>query len=170
MTQLVGLMAATIRKFTIWLAIGIAGCLLLAAGLFIWVDNPPQRVPYLNVQVLPSEVSNVEVEPDMALARPLFWKGRRPVEPAVVNEVSEQVVEGVQELEGVKLLGVLAKGNSYTALLNVDGRVERVRRGSTVKQWDVTRVTAREVHFSSQGEKSVLSLARETHQSIKLEL
>lgn len=170
MTQLVGQVAATTRKFSIWLAAGIAVCLLLAAGLFVWVDPPPQRVPYLNVQVLPDEVSDLEVKPDMVLARPLFWAERRPVELAVVDEISEQVVEEVQELEGVKLLGILVKGNSYTALLNVDGKVERVRRGATVKQWDVARVTAREVYFSNRGKKSVFSLERETHESIKLEL
>lgn len=170
MTQLAGPVAATTRKFGAWLTAGIAVCLLMAVGLFFWVDIPHQRVPYLNVQVLPGEVSDVEIEPDMALARPLFWAGRRPVEPEVADDTGEQAVESLQELEGVTLLGVLAKGNSYTALLNVDGKVERVRRGATVKQWDVARVTAREVHFSNRGKKSVLSLERETHQSIKLEL
>lgn len=170
MTQLAGLAVKAARQFGVWLTAGIAVCLAVAVCLFFWVDISTQRVPYLNVQVLPDEVSEVKTAPDETLARPLFWEGRRPVEPVVADEASEQVVESVQELEGVRLLGILAKGNNYTALLNVDGKVERVRRGGVVKQWNVTRVTGQEVHFSYQGSRSVLSLERETHQSIKLEL
>lgn len=161
-------MTAT-RQFGIWLMAGITVCLVVAVCLFFWVDSSPQRVPYLNVQVLPGEMSDVEIEPDSVLDRPLFWEGRRPLEPAVADEVSEPV-EVIQELEGVRLIGVMAKGKNYTALLDVDGKVERVQRGGVVKQWDVTRVAEQKVYFSNQGKEAVIALERETHQSIKLEL
>lgn len=170
MTQLVEPAVVITRKFTVWLLAGIAICLLVAMSLFLWVGNSPQRVPHLNVQVLPGEVSEIEIKPDRTLGRPLFWEGRRPIESVVTDDNSEPGIENALGLTGIRLLGILAKDNNYMALLNVDGKVERVWRGSMVKQWSVTRVTGQEVYFSNQGKQSMLSLERETHHSIKLEL
>lgn len=168
MSGQIGSQDAIIRAFSIWLMAAVLACGLVAVLLFVWVDTDQQRVPYLNVQVLPEELSAAEVAPDTALARPLFWAERRPVEP--VAETVQAVPEApLQELTGVRLLGILAKGNHYTALLEVDGKVERVTQDATVKEWNVADITAREVHFSSREGGSVLSLERELHQSIKLE-
>lgn len=168
MSGQIGSQDAIIRAFSIWLMAAVLACGLVAVLLFVWVDTDQQRVPYLNVQVLPEEVSAVDVAPDAALTRPLFWAERRPVEPVMAVVEAEQPTP-LQELAGARLLGVLAKDDHYTALLEVDGKVERVTQGSTVKEWKVVDITAREVHFSSRGGSSVLSLERELHQSIKLE-
>lgn len=146
-------------------------CVLVAGLLFFWVGDQPLRVPYLNVQLLPDEELATDVDFEASLQRPLFWETRRPVvESAIVEQVQEPEKEEVIEpLVGVRLLGILAKGDDFTALLEIEGKIERVQKGSSIKQWNVSDITGHEVHFSRQGKRSVLSLEREIHKSIKLE-
>ncbi len=151
-------------------AIGV--CLLIAGLLYFVVGERPSRVPYLNTQLLPNEAAADSVSPENSLERPLFWPARRPVAlqaemPLDKEEAGED--ELVEPLEGVRLLGIMIKGESFTALLDVEGKVVRVQQGASIKQWSVSDISAREVHFSWRGKKSVLSLEREIHQSIKLE-
>lgn len=157
-------------RVTKGLLIGIVVCILIALLLFWSTGGSQERVPYLNVQLLPAEQVQLRIEPDEVLSRPLFWNTRRPVEAieAVVDEPEVDFLE-VAPLEGVRLLGIIAQGQNYIALLEVDGKVERVKRNSTVKQWRVSRITAREVQFISQGKRSLLTLEREPHDHITLE-
>ena len=152
----------------LWIAIGLS--VLVALLLFFWVGERQGRVPYLNVNVLPTEESMARVEHEAILARPLFWEARRPVfppEPVVVETPDEPEV--VEPLDGVRLLGIIATEESHLVLLEVDGKVQRLQGGDRVKQWEVSAITARGVEFSSRGRKFALTLERETHQSIKLE-
>lgn len=158
------------RKLAAWLMLASALCLLVALCLFFWVSVAPQRVPYLNVQVLPGEITRVQVKPDRALGRPLFWAGRRPQELASLDAQDGNLVVDAEPMTGVRLLGILAKADSYIALLDVDGKVLRVQGGENIQQWTVSRVTESEVHFSSHGETAKLALQRELHQSIKLRI
>lgn len=162
--------AVATRKLERWLVAGIVVCILMAGVIFFWVNSESQRVPYLNVQVLPSEISGVEVDAEATLARPLFWSARRPVLGEVVDVSVEPKRIDAQALEGVQLLGILANAKTYTALIQVDGKVERVQPGAVVKQWDVAKITERKVYFNNQRQESVLSLEREIHQNIKLGL
>ena len=88
-----------------------------------------------------------------------------------VAEAAEAPAESVSDepLEGVSLLGIIAKDGRQMALLAVDGSIERVQQGATVKQWTVSDITGREVQLSSRGATTILTLEREIHESIQLE-
>lgn len=151
------------------LIVAVAVCLVIAAARFWWTGEDQQRVPFLNVQILPEELTQAQRVSDEIFSRPLFWSTRQRVapEPDVVEEQPELVNE--EPLQGVSLLGIIAKDGRQVALLAVDGNIERVQEGATVKQWTVSDITGREVQFSGRGATTILTLEREIHENIQLE-
>lgn len=160
--------AAVSNRVTIALLVGIVLCALIAVLGFLLMGDSQARVPFLNVDILPKEQEQVTTSGQEALARPLFWPARRPVELAKNTEPAQP--ERVVPLEGVKLLGIMAKDSRYMALLEVDGAVQRVSSGAGVKQWTVSELTAREITLVAGESSVVLNLERDSHRSIKLDL
>ena len=169
MSQRVDQAARITSRVSKGLMLAIALCLVIAAAGF-WGGGADQpRVPSLNVQILPEELAQAQGVSDEIFARPLFWSTRRMVEPEPEGtEVQEESVSS-EPLEGVSLLGIIAKDGRQVALLAVDDRIERVRDGATVKGWTVSAITEREVQLSSRGAATTLTLEREIHESIQLE-
>lgn len=159
-----------VRQVTLMLIFALCVCAIIAAFGFWWAGEKQERVPFLNVDILPQEQELLILSSDETLLRPLFWASRRPQEQARTELVEPVQPETVTPLEGVRLLGIIAKGNKHTALLEVDGAVIRASVGSKVKHWVVSRVTALNITFQAGSASEVLTLSRETHQSIKLEL
>ena len=147
----------------------IAVCLVIAAAGFWWTGEDQSRVPFLNVQILPDELTLAHGVSEEIFARPLFWSTRRMAES--VADVAEEQAASVSDepLEGISLLGIIAKDGRQVALLAVDDSIERVQEGATVKQWTVSEITGREVQLSSRGATTILTLEREIHESIQLE-
>ena len=169
MSQRVDQAARITSRVSKGLVVAIALCLVIAAAGFWWTGADQQRVPSLNVQILPEELTQAQGVSDEIFARPLFWSTRRMVEPEPEGtEVQEESVSS-EPLEGVSLLGIIAKDGRQVALLAVDDRIERVRDGATVKGWTVSAITEREVQLSSRGAATTLTLEREIHESIQLE-
>ena len=169
MSQVVDQGARITRRVSKGLMAAIAVCLVIAAAGFWWTGEDQQRVPFLNVQILPEELTQAQGVSDEIFARPLFWSTRRMGE-SIADAVEEQAESvAVEPLEGVSLLGIIAKDGRQMALLAVDGSIERVQEGATVKQWTVSDITGREVQFSGRGATTVLTLEREIHESILLE-
>lgn len=168
MNQFADFGPSLVRKVSMGLLAGIACCLLIALLLFFLVGEQPLRVPSLNVQVLPEEPHLQVVVDDEILARPLFWESRRPIAEVGETEAVDQV-EQIQPLAGVRLLGIIMRGQTQTALLEVDGKPGWFREGDAIKQWRIAGLTEQEVRFSSSGGESLLTLEREVHKSVRLE-
>lgn len=157
------------RRVSYGLLGGIAVFLSITCLIFFMLKSDTQRVPYLNIQVLPAESAGHVERYEETFSRPLFWSNRRPAE--VVNEVAVEVPEAGEHvpLEGVRLIGVITQGKVRAALLEVDGNVERASRGMQIKQWTVTDVAPRKVVLANGGKEALLVLERKIHQSIQLE-
>lgn len=160
--------AAVSSRVTWVLLAGIALCAVTAVLGFSLTGDNQGRVPFLNVDILPQEQELIASSGQEALTRPLFWVARRPIEPAESAEPMQP--ERVAPLEGVRLLGIMARDNQYTALLEVDGKVQRVGDGVDVKQWTVSELTARKITFMAGDSSAVLTMEREPHHSIQLDL
>ena len=157
------------QRVTYGLLLGICLCVLVTGLMFFLISDNKLNIPFLDVDILPNEQVQPHIEEHEALSRPLFWMGRRPVESLleVDGEGLQELV--VESLDGIKLVGVITKDAMSTALLAVNGKVERVNVGAVVKGWSVSEIHARKVHFSSRDQDTVLILKRELHPSIKLE-
>lgn len=160
--------AQMVQRLKLGLLVALVAAVMLVFLLFFLVGPGTLRIPFLNVQLLPDAEVRQEVSVVAALERPLFWEQRRPVIPPVVEPEPEPEVV-IEPLEGVRLLGIMARGDQHVALLEVDGEVQRVGQGADVKQWSVSAIGPQDVQFSSRNKKSLLILKREIHESIKLE-
>ncbi|NLD15329.1 MAG: hypothetical protein GX665_09630 [Gammaproteobacteria bacterium] len=160
--------AVVVKRVTAGLLAGVVVCVLLALMLFVWTGGTALRVPWLNVQVLPEDPRLEQPKDDEILQRPLFWDSRRPMDVAQ-EAPAEQVVEQVEALAGVKLLGIIVRDSIQSALLEVDGKPGRYAPGDTVKQWQVAEVGGQVVRFASPRGETVLTLEREIHKGIRLE-
>jgi|LSQX01.2.fsa_nt_gb hypothetical protein len=169
MKQMTGQESRVVNLVTKGLFAAIVVCLLVAVAGFWWAGENQPRTAFMNVQILPEEQAQTRVVSGEVVDRPLFWNSRRPVALAADEKVERQPLQIAEPLQGVKLLGIIAKQPTYLALLDVDGSIERIQQGSTVKGWQVFSITDREVQLKNQGETSILTLIRDIHESIKLE-
>lgn len=156
-------------KVTAVLLAAIAGSIFLAALLWFWIDVEPVRNPYLSIEELPSVQMHSVSDIEAVLARPLFWQERKPVSPPEEGSVAEVEVAVASPLRGIKLLGIVLKGDVRTALLRVEGSVISAQVGQVIQDWTVEKVTAKEVSFVAGEEQTELSLVRERPDSIRLE-
>lgn len=93
-------------------------------------------------------------------ARPLFWDSRRPVAPiAVVAGPVEAQPKTAAKLEGVNLRGVFGVGDSLGVIAEVDGKLQRIHVGESVKGWALKDFMGGEAQFESAGTTDSLPLA-----------
>ncbi len=91
-------------------------------------------------------------------ARPLFWEGRRPVDPVdvVAKTRNPKVKEG--SLKGVALLGVFGGGETAGIIVKVKDKRRRILLGEEIEGWTLDSVQPNEVAFSSRGRTEKMQL------------
>ena len=92
------------------------------------------------------------------LARPLFWEGRRPLQPIEVVAVDKEVAASAGKLKGVTLLGVFGGGEAGGIIVKVKDKRRRVMVGEEINGWELDDVQPTEVFFSADGETRTLQL------------
>lgn len=142
--------------------------LLLAVALWTFLSVEAPRVPApmsYRMPLDPSKGVATAEELREVLARPLFWMERRP--QAVVVE-AEDVVPAASA-DGIRVVGVIVRGDVQTVLLNTGQGVERARIGDTVAGWRVESATGASVKLVS-GERTVdLDVVQPRNELIRLE-
>lgn len=133
---------ARMRRWLL-LAIGATGVLIVVLWLFGGPDRE-LRQAHLGLPALPSAAAlaggGADIRP--ALERPLFWAGRRPLEPTSSAVVATSAVTQQEELSFV---GVVAWRGGSRALIATPTGTVRAGRGEKVGGWTVLSVSRNRV-------------------------
>lgn len=123
----------------------------------------PPAAGSLDVAAVAEPADVNESESEAIKTRPLFWRGRRPVEASaavVATPVAEESATKSGNIDKVKLKGVFGSGDSAGIIALVDGRKRRIRVGDTVEGWTLVAVKPDRGLFENDGRKSTLVLKR----------
>jgi hypothetical protein len=95
-------------------------------------------------------------------ARPVFWPTRRPVsEELTATVVSKKPQSAIKnELDGVKVLGVIGSGESAVVIVLVKGKKKRILLGDKVVGWTLESAQNSEAVFADSGRSQTLKLKR----------
>ncbi|MFT5709812.1 MAG: hypothetical protein ACI8QT_000499 [Halioglobus sp.] len=94
-------------------------------------------------------------------ARPVFWSTRRPVsEEPTVAVVSKPQPAKKNELDAVKVLGVIGSGNSAVVIALVKGQKKRILLGDKVVGWTLESVKLGQAVFTDSGQSQTLTLKK----------
>lgn len=92
-------------------------------------------------------------------ARPVFWSTRRPVSgDSTVAVVSKPQAAKKNELDAVKVLGVIGSGESAVVIALVKGEKKRILLGGKVVGWTLESTRNGEAMFTSSGRSQSLKL------------
>lgn len=137
-----------------WHVVPMLAAAALVASTYWWSTHqndwstPPQRQPdlprYIPIAPLPS------ISTEQALARPLLWTNRRPVESKNKGQKNQQE----QELAQSRLLAVLESGGDRIALLQqANGALLKITSES--KPWRLESFDGRRAVFFADEAKRV---------------
>ncbi len=142
------------------MALTLLVLLVAIAGVY-WVQRTPQPIPVAPIVDLvePVRRTDMGLEPELIdglQSRPLFWVGRRPLEPPVEPSPEEEVPVPVQRgpdpMDQVKLVGIYGSEASSGVIIQVDGERRRLRVLDSVEGWLLTHVSLEGALFvSDQG-------------------
>lgn len=168
--QLKGVKEVLVHRVFLGLASATALCVCVVMMMLFFITDEKQRLPYLDVNILPDEplADGRPVWPNL-LERPVFWETRRPVAESVVEDdvkVDDTVL--ITQLEGVKLLGIISGDKARAALLEVEGKALKVKKSDKVMGWTVSKIRPREVQLVNGNEQSVLVVDKSIHANIRL--
>ncbi|MEM6579960.1 MAG: hypothetical protein AAF699_01735 [Pseudomonadota bacterium] len=100
----------------------------------------------------------LEMESRIAvLERPLFWRGRRPVD---VTEVPVESEKSAGQLQGVKLVGVFGSGDRAGVIVMVKDDERRLLVGEQLDGWELADIDQNGIHFVEGGRRETLQLER----------
>jgi hypothetical protein len=95
-------------------------------------------------------------------ARPVFWPTRRPVSeetnPTAVGVSKKPQPVKKNELDAVKVLGVIGSGESAVVIAVVKGNKKRILLGDKVVGWTLESVHNGEAVFTDSGRSQTLKL------------
>lgn len=136
----------------LWLVVGMVRLGLNGgpAPLFPAADS-------LAVQSLSLEEPLSSADATRILERPLFWEGRRPLAPPPVV-AAQPTRQAPVKLEGVTLQGVYGAGDALGLIATVDGALQRIGRGQSVKGWQLSAYEDGVASFVSGGRTATLPL------------
>ena len=135
------------------------GVIRMAMGSEPAVVLPAQDT--LSVRTLRLDESLDSTVATAILERPLFWEGRRPLEPPPVV-TGPTKTRAQAKLAGVSLQGVYGSGESLGLIATVDGKFRRIVSGQSVKGWQFTSYENGVATFSSGGRETTLELELDT--------
>lgn len=92
-------------------------------------------------------------------ARPVFWPTRRPVseDPTAAVESKPQSAKK-NELDAVKVMGVIGSGESAVVIALVKGKKKRILLGDKVVGWTLASTRNGEAVFTAYGKSQTLKL------------
>lgn len=158
----------TSRSVTALLMILLGLLLLLAAAGWLLPSAEAPRIPAPMSYQMPLDLAEgvaTAEEMQQVLERPLFWKERRPLPPALAAEGAVPVASA----DGLRVVGVIVRDNVQTALLVTGQGVERARIGDTVAGWRVESVSANSVRLVSAERTVDLDVVQPRSERIRLE-
>ena len=131
-------------------------------GIRLAADAGPAPVLPANDSLATQDLSLQEPLTDIdvtrILERPLFWQGRRPLAPPAPVTASKPKSRAPAKLEGITLQGAYGTGESLGLIATVDGALQRIVVGQSVKGWQFTGYEAGAATFSSGGRRATLDL------------
>lgn len=123
---------------------GLIALQLLWAGGRLVLDSGVDPVPPVASALSPAEASfpePVSDEQDELVSRPLYWEGRRPAavpEAAVEPESADGEIAANDPIHKVKLLGIIAGGESPGVIVKNGKQIQRVARGEQISGWTLS--------------------------------
>ena len=131
-------------------------------GIRLAVDGGPAPVlpatDSLATQDLSLQEPLTDIDATRILERPLFWQGRRPLAPPAPVAASKPKPRAPAKLEGITLQGAYGAGESLGLIATVDGTLQRIVVGQSVKGWQFTSYEAGVATFASGGRRATLDL------------
>ncbi len=120
------------------------------------------------MQEMPSYHANEQAIDDYAtlIERPLFFKGRRPIEPGEAEETQTRAAQGVAKDIGLNLVGIINTPNNTYALFNNprakpdEEKFPRYQQGEKIKGWLVQEIKHDRVIIAANGSTEEISLAK----------
>lgn len=112
--------------------------------------SPPSAMPLNAAVLVPFQIKQAVLDSNLLNAiieRPLFVAERRPVTEKTAGEVNATV----DIFNDVKLVGILGQGAQSVVIVNIGGKVRRVRYGEQLEGWTLQQVDGRVARFA-QGE------------------
>lgn len=151
-------------------ALLVANVLLLVALALVWQFgafnwNVPEPIPAdasLLGSVAGEPVPVPDYERDNVLGRPLFMADRRPFPVEVVSRPApEPVAPPVDDLAGVRVLGLVGDGAGALVIIQRDGKTARLPVGAVLGTWRLTTADMLGADFvSSTGESRRITIQR----------
>jgi len=141
----------------------VALALVWQFGAFNW--NVPEPIPAdasLLGSVAGEPVPVPDYERDNVLGRPLFMADRRPFPVEVVSRPApEPVAPPVDDLAGVRVLGLVGDGAGALVIIQRDGKTARLPVGAVLGAWRLTTADMLGADFvSSTGESRRITIQR----------
>lgn len=147
------------------LLLGLVICLQLVFGLIGLAVSPGPgaiepaadslRVPAVSAARVVAAAERNEI-----ISRPLFWVGRRPLEPGPVIAPPGSEQEGSKDLKEVKLVGLFGGGDTVGAIVLVKGEKQRILRGEAVAGWTLETIGSGDAVFARDARRESLALER----------
>jgi type II secretory pathway component PulC len=120
------------------------------------------------MQEIPSYHASEQAIDDYAviIERPLFFKGRRPIELGEDEDSQAAVPQGVPKAIGLNLVGIINTPNNSYALFNNprakpgEEKFPRYRQGEKIKGWLVKEIKDDSVIITANGSTEKILLAK----------
>lgn len=147
------------------LLLGLLLCLQLAYGglRLVMMDAPEPVAPAADSLTVPVVLSPQTVTAEQRneiLARPLFWAGRRALDPVATREDPGEQQGGDAGISGVKLVGIFGAGDTAGIIALVKGQKRRILVGGSLDGWTLEKVAPDSGVFARAGQRETLSLQR----------
>lgn len=144
----------------------LLGIQLAYGGVRLAIQGAPVPVEPAADSVRVPAVRTLEVvsaqDRNEIIGRPVFWPGRRPVDPVALREDVQSGQEEVGELREVKLVGVFGTGAEAGIIALVNGKKRRILLGESIAGWKLDSINAIGGQFSNDGRRETLTLQRGT--------
>lgn len=131
-------------------------------GIRLAADGGPAPVlpatDSLATQALSLQQPLTDSDATRILERPVFWESRRPLAPPAPVAAPKPKPRAPAKLEGITLQGAYGTGDSLGLIATVDGKLQRIVVGQSVKGWQFTGYEAGVATFSSGGRRATLNL------------
>ena len=137
------------------LVFGLASLAVTAGPGAIEPAADSWRVPAVSAPAAVAAAERNEI-----ISRPLFWVGRRPVEPGPVVAEPGPEQDGSKELKEVKLVGLFGGGDTAGAIVLVKGKKQRILRDGSLEGWTLETIGPEKAVFTRGARREALGLER----------
>jgi hypothetical protein len=138
---------------------------LLAGGArLLFLSQPEPIAPAsstLKVEGIRGSMTGAEEElPTDLVDRPIFWLGRKPFEAAgeEVEVVRDTLPVGDDDLDNVRLVGVIGDGSNSSVIVTYQGKNHRLKLDDEIAGWTFAMFSPQGAMFENGGQRQPLEL------------